>query len=169
MGACRNSHITLMANRTDYYLVKYSRAYAADDPDRFLAQPTSTDAEWQHFSAPYLQLTLEQRSSADEPLSARFQIKWSPPAVQSNITRQEAAILVRYCNRLFVRFVSDVWVVQEDIDLHSLAAFSASSGRQSGSSTGLKVVYRDSVVGFRYLHPRIIAPGQNPVWLHFSF
>lgn len=60
------------------------------------------------------------------------------------------------------------FVNQEDIDLLS---FSKINNLQNGKVNGiagdaglpLKAVYRDCVVGFRYLHPLHASQSQNPV------
>lgn len=56
--------------------------------------------------------------------------------------------------------------VQEDLEL---LAFSSEEMIQSQKQVfavhglPLKAVYRDAVVGIRYLHPRVVPPGASPV------
>ncbi|KAF8554195.1 hypothetical protein OG21DRAFT_1509207 [Imleria badia] len=60
-------------------------------------------------------------------------------------------------------------VVFEDLELlsfSSLPAFQASAALQSDQGLPLKAVYRDAVVGIRYLHPRTIPPGSQPASYH---
>jgi hypothetical protein len=53
--------------------------------------------------------------------------------------------------------------LQEDIDLNSFSPVITAPKKSQNQSVPLKVVYRDSVVGFRYLHPRVIPLGASPV------
>lgn len=59
-----------------------------------------------------------------------------------------------------------VW--QEDVDLLSFSNIDSMQHGRANSIIGdaglpLKAVYRDCVVGFRYLHPLHVPQNQNPV------
>lgn len=51
--------------------------------------------------------------------------------------------------------------MQEDLDLLSFSSIPQSQAHPQGLP--LKAVFRDSVVGVRYLHPRVVATGATPV------
>lgn len=53
--------------------------------------------------------------------------------------------------------------MQEDIDLSSFSPAFTTLQKTPSQSLPLKVVYRDSVVGFRYVHPRVLPTGTLPV------
>ncbi|KAF8497656.1 hypothetical protein JB92DRAFT_3146650 [Gautieria morchelliformis] len=139
-----------MTAQANYALLKYSRSYSSDDPARFSHQPTSSDHEWQHFSNPKLQLSLKNATPSGPFRSARVKIVWI--AGGGGLQREQQENIA----------------VLEDIDLNSFLPTSTAPKKSHHQSVPLKVVYRDSVVGFRYLHPRVIPPGASPAFRRFQ-
>ncbi|KAH9951531.1 hypothetical protein B0H21DRAFT_684747 [Amylocystis lapponica] len=117
---------------TSYTLAKYSRSYT---------QPTAgssqTGAEWQHFVNPVIRLVLDiRKSSAGELESFRMRILWSldaggPDAMDTDQREEDLELLA----------------------FSSLPSFQERVGVPQGMP--LKAVFRDCVVGIRYLHPRV--------------
>ncbi|KAI5890561.1 uncharacterized protein SCHCODRAFT_02690501 [Schizophyllum commune H4-8] len=111
-----------------YVLCKYSKSY-----------PTSAEssAEWQHFVNPVIRLVLDVRKRSDggELESVRLRILWSMNSDDATGAND---------------------VVFEDLELLSFASFLARPSQRSNLSQGLplKAVYRDNVVGIRYLYQR---------------
>ncbi|KIY74328.1 hypothetical protein CYLTODRAFT_484647 [Cylindrobasidium torrendii FP15055 ss-10] len=110
---------------TSYFaLKKYSRSY-----------PNINNADWQHFSNPTINLTVDARTASNGELeSVRLRILWEMDSANH--------------------------IQLEDIEL---LEFSANGMRQQ---TPLKAVYRDSMVGIRYLHPRQLTA--NPTYRRFQ-
>ncbi|OCH91449.1 hypothetical protein OBBRIDRAFT_886969 [Obba rivulosa] len=134
-----------------YDLLKYSRCYAPS--------PLSSgqgDLEWQHFSNPTIRLVLDARKPDKGDLeSFRLRIIWSlNNGPNSTETDQRD-------------------VVFEDLDLlsfSSIPALSAQSVHSTAAAQGLplKAVFRGSVVGIRYQHPRITPAGATPLFRRFQ-
>ncbi|KAF5370562.1 hypothetical protein D9758_001874 [Tetrapyrgos nigripes] len=107
-----------------YVLQKYSRSYPS--------AKENANGEWQHFTNPIIKLILDiKKSSSTELESVRMRIIWTMSPLDSSSDRNEVAF--------------------EDIDLLS---FSSISSRNQLQSLPLKAVYRDSIVGIRYLASR---------------
>ncbi|KAL1755125.1 hypothetical protein FB107DRAFT_214227 [Schizophyllum commune] len=118
-----------------YVLSKYSKSY-----------PTSAEpsAEWQHFVNPVIRLVLDVRKRSDggELESVRLRILWSMNSDDATGSND---------------------VVFEDLELLSFASFLSRPSQRSNLSQGLplKAVYRDNVVGIRYLYQRENDPTTN--------
>lgn len=56
-------------------------------------------------------------------------------------------------------------IVQENVDLLSFSSLSDTQQICNSQGLPLKAVYRDSVVGIRYLHPLSTQPNSSPVRL----
>lgn len=148
------SHCT--TSTSTYILDKYSKSY-----------PTFGEgsSEWQHFNNPVIRLTLDVTKAPNEELqSVRVRIIWTMNSGDANSTTE--VVLVRkniVVNGLCLLLIP----FQEDLDLLSFS--SPPSRKQQAQGLPLKAVYRDSVVGIRYLHPR--DSDSNPVsllFLHYS-
>ncbi|KAI6104043.1 hypothetical protein EDD16DRAFT_1492858 [Pisolithus croceorrhizus] len=132
-----------------FSLTKYSRSYGGSATHSQLA----AENEWQHFTNPVMKLLLEVKKSpsSGELLSLRLRILWciDMQAVDTQVDQRE--------------------VVFEDLELLSFSSLSASRA-PNGSEQGLplRAVYRDAVVGIRYLHPKTVPPGCQPVYRRFQ-
>ncbi|KAK7472646.1 hypothetical protein VKT23_000759 [Stygiomarasmius scandens] len=110
---------------TTYVLQKYSRSYPSTKENN--------NSEWQHFTNPTIRLVLDIKKSSDAKLeSVRLRIIWSMNASNDDLSDRNE-------------------VVFEDIDLLS---FSSLSSCNQAQGLPLKAVYRDSIVGIRYLISR---------------
>ncbi|KAJ8090357.1 hypothetical protein PM082_018953 [Marasmius tenuissimus] len=121
------SHCLTTATAT-YTLQKYSRSYPNTGQ-------TSSN-EWQHFTNPLIRLVLDVQKSASNQLeSVRLRIIWSLEGGPGPNSTNE--------------------VVFEDLDLLSFSSipFRNRLERQQPEGLPLKAVYRDTIVGIRYLHP----------------
>ncbi|KAF9648566.1 hypothetical protein BDM02DRAFT_3187004 [Thelephora ganbajun] len=133
---------------TTQVISKYSRAYSTD--------PTGSqnpDGEWQHFSNPVLKVILDvKRSEVEDRLeSFRLRVLW-------NMNTEGNAMDVDHREFVF-----------EDVDLLLFSTDpSASLQTQLTQGLPLKAVYCDSLVGFRYLHPRPTPPGSSPTYRRFQ-
>lgn len=127
-----------------FALTKYSRSYGGGATHSQLA----AENEWQHFTNPIMKLLLDVKKSpsSGELLSLRLRIFWciDMQAIDMQVDQRE--------------------VVFEDLELLSFSSLSAFR-TQNGSEQGLplRAVYRDAVVGIRYLHPKTVPPGCQPV------
>ncbi|CCM01920.1 uncharacterized protein FIBRA_03992 [Fibroporia radiculosa] len=121
---------------TVYDLLKYSRSSAQ-------VNGTANQAEeWQHFSNPTIRLFVDvKKSSVGELESFKTRVVWSLNAGNDTMD------------------VDQREVVFEDLDL---LTFSSMNQIQMAQGFPLKAVYRDAVVGFRYLYPRTIPVGTPP-------
>ncbi|KAG7087332.1 hypothetical protein E1B28_013307 [Marasmius oreades] len=112
-----------------YTLQKYSRSYP--NPSQ------SASNEWQHFTNPLIRLILDvQKSASDKLESVRLRIIWSIEGGTGPNSTNE--------------------VVFEDLDLLSFSSIplrNRSERTQQPEGLPLKAVYRDTIVGIRYLHP----------------
>ncbi|KAI0695480.1 hypothetical protein BC835DRAFT_1414870 [Cytidiella melzeri] len=135
---------------TAYVLTKYSRAYPSH------TNTTDLDAEWQHYTNPVIRLVLDLKKKGNGELeSYRVRVLWSINQVAS----LEAMDVDRHD------------VVFEDVDLLSFSPLNAQvAQRQNFSIHGLplKAVYRDAVVGVRYMHPPIIGEDARPSYRRFQ-
>ncbi|EGO25672.1 hypothetical protein SERLADRAFT_407970 [Serpula lacrymans var. lacrymans S7.9] len=141
------SHFTTVT--ATYILVKYSRSYPSSAPSS--QAQTSSDVDWQHFVNPVIKLYLDvKKSSTGELVSVRLRIAWFMDDRTEDVDRRE--------------------VVFEDLELLSFSSLSPPNPQAAQIEQGLplKAVYRDSVVGIRYLHPRVIGPGTHPVYRRFQ-
>ncbi|GLB37657.1 hypothetical protein LshimejAT787_0407080 [Lyophyllum shimeji] len=113
---------------TTYALAKYSKSY----PSGPQPNPEFNTAEWQHFTNPSIRLVLDIKKGADLE-SVRLRIVWSMDPSNTPDQRE---------------------VVFEDIDLLTLSCLPhRPAQKQQAHGLPLKAVYRDTVVGIRYLHP----------------
>ncbi|KIK67158.1 hypothetical protein GYMLUDRAFT_37208 [Collybiopsis luxurians FD-317 M1] len=105
-----------------YVLLKYSRSYPQTQQE--------TNSEWQHYTKPVIKLTLSKSSNGGELESAFLRIVW---CIEDSHPQHH--------NEL----------VFENFDM---LTFSSLPSRQDKQQSGLplKAVYRDSVVGIRYLN-----------------
>lgn len=132
-----------------FALTKYSRSYGGGATHSQLA----AENEWQHFTNPIMKLLLDVKKSpsSGELLSLRLRIFWciDMQAIDMQVDQRE--------------------VVFEDLELLSFSSLSAIR-TQNGSEQGLplRAVYRDAVVGIRYLHPKTVPPGCQPVYRRFQ-
>ncbi|KII92758.1 hypothetical protein PLICRDRAFT_102889 [Plicaturopsis crispa FD-325 SS-3] len=136
--------MALTTATTTYTLLKYSRSY----PTAVELPPKKADSEWQHFTNPVIQLFLNVTKLPTGALASvrlRIQWLWNHGGDAMDIDQRET---------LF-----------EDIDLLS---FSDLSSQSQSQGLPLKAVYRDCVVGIRYLHPRVIPAGAAPVYRRFQ-
>ncbi|KAF4572660.1 hypothetical protein EYR40_004259 [Pleurotus pulmonarius] len=122
-----------------HILTKYSKCYV---PAHSSTQSSQTDGagEWQHFVNPVLELVLDIKKSRlnNELESVRLRILWNMDT--SGIKNE---------------------VLFEDLDL--LAYSDIPTSGQPIPGLPLKAVYRDAVVGIRYLYPIIATPDAQPV------
>ncbi|KIJ15017.1 hypothetical protein PAXINDRAFT_99798 [Paxillus involutus ATCC 200175] len=143
------SHYT--TTTASYILSKYSRSYSS--PSSVQGGQTQVESDWQHFTNPVMTLFLDvKKSPSRELVSVRVRILWSMD-IESNDMHADRRE-----------------VVFEDLELlafSSLPAYRASTA-QSDQSLPLKAVYRDAVVGIRYLHPRTIQSGCQPTYRRFQ-
>ncbi|KAJ7595091.1 hypothetical protein C8J56DRAFT_822279, partial [Mycena floridula] len=142
------SHSTTSTSR--FILQKYSKSYPKSHNTNVYGNDSATD--WQHFTNPVIRLILDiRKASGDgsgELESVRMRIQWS---MSEDGSEQQ----------------NDV--VFEDLDLLTFSALPMNNKPQKKSaaqSLPLKAVYRDSVVGIRYLHPREFSP--NPSYRRFQ-
>jgi len=164
---------------TSYVLVKYSRAYPTKRTTQNTQSGSELASEWQHFTNPTIRLMLDvTRSSKENIESVRLRVLWQinneTDIGNNNQPDVVFASLFFYDNLkhqtlLYDRFSDSC--SQEDLDLlsFSLDSVSLNARKQTLESLPLKAVYRDTVVGIRYLHPRDVS-GEVAVrsFLHFS-
>ncbi|KAG1865809.1 hypothetical protein DFJ58DRAFT_152364 [Suillus subalutaceus] len=133
-----------------YPLAKYSRSYPTSSTS---SQNAAIDPEWQHFVHPVINLYLDaKKSSAGNLVSVRLRIIWNfDSSTNSKDVDQREIIL-------------------EDLDLLSFSSISNSKTNSAQPDHGLplKAVYRDAVVGIRYLHPRTADSTCQPVYRRFQ-
>lgn len=148
--AATTSSMSLHTTTTALFaLTKYSRSYGGGATHSQLA----AENEWQHFTNPIMKLLLDVKKSpsSGELLSLRLRIFWciDMQAIDMQVDQRE--------------------VVFEDLELLSFSSLSAFR-TQNGSEQGLplRAVYRDAVVGIRYLHPKTVPPGCQPVYRRFQ-
>ncbi|KAG2121330.1 hypothetical protein BD769DRAFT_1361433 [Suillus cothurnatus] len=133
-----------------YPLAKYSRSYPTNSS---FSQNPATDAEWQHFIHPVLNLYLDvKKSSTGNLVSVHLRIVWN---FDSSTNSKD---------------VDQREITLEDLDLLSFSSIPnprPNSG-QPDHGLPLKAVYRDAVVGIRYLHPRTADSTCQPVYRRFQ-
>ncbi|KAJ8595673.1 hypothetical protein M405DRAFT_782789 [Rhizopogon salebrosus TDB-379] len=132
-----------------YSLAKYSRSYPTSASSQI--QPTAD--EWQHFVHPVINLYLDAKtSSAGQLVSVRLRIVWNfdSNTNSTNVDQREITL--------------------EDLDLLSFSSLpnSSTNSRQPDHGLPLKAVYRDAVVGIRYLYPRTADSTGQPVYRRFQ-
>ncbi|EKM60635.1 uncharacterized protein PHACADRAFT_167950 [Phanerochaete carnosa HHB-10118-sp] len=128
---------------TTYTLTKYSRAYPSQSTGS-----QENDSEWQHFTNPVIRLVLDLRKSARGELeSYRVRVLWSLNAGKDMME------------------VDQQDVIFEDLDL---LLFSDPPAQNGPHGLPLKAVYRNAVVGVRYLHIRNLSAGASPVYRRFQ-
>ncbi|KAG2342473.1 hypothetical protein BDR05DRAFT_983245 [Suillus weaverae] len=133
-----------------YPLAKYSRSYPTSS---LSSQNPTTDAEWQHFVHPVINLYLDaKKSSAGNLVSVRLRIVWNFDSSTNNTDVDHREITL------------------EDLDLLSFSSIlnSRTNSGQPDHGLPLKAVYRDAVVGIRYLHPRTADSTCQPVYRRFQ-
>ncbi|KAG2153722.1 uncharacterized protein EDB93DRAFT_1239672 [Suillus bovinus] len=129
-------------------LAKYSRSYPTTSSSSSSQNP-ATDAEWQHFVHPVINLYLDaKKSSTGNLVSVRFRVVWN---FDSNTNSAD---------------VDQREIILEDLDLLSFSSISNSKTNSGQPDHGLplRAVYRDAVVGIRYLHPRTADSTHQPVY-----
>ncbi|KAH7916544.1 hypothetical protein BJ138DRAFT_1052384 [Hygrophoropsis aurantiaca] len=122
-----------------YILGKYSRSYPSSTQPATQSQ-TAADSDWQHFVNPIIKLLLDAKKSPNGDLvSVRLRIVWlmSGATDEMDVDQRE--------------------VIFEDMDLLSFSSLPTFNSHPSQPDHGLplKAVYRDAVVGIRYLHPKL--------------
>ncbi|KAF9807576.1 hypothetical protein IEO21_08159 [Rhodonia placenta] len=131
---------------TTYNLVKYSRSYPQ------AAGPDQLDQEWQHFTNPVIRLVVDvKKASGDDLENFRTRILWTLQASSDcmDVDQRE--------------------VVFEELDLLTFSSIPSLKDRiVTSQGLPLKAVYRDAVVGIRYLHPRIVPAGTTPSYRRFQ-
>ncbi|KAK0212893.1 hypothetical protein DFS33DRAFT_79172 [Desarmillaria ectypa] len=121
-----------------FTLQKYSRSY-----------PTSTGSEWQHFTNPTIRLVLDAKNASGGDLeSVRLRIIWTMDNGDPMDTTTGNQVLF------------------EDLDLLSFSSLPFRQHQRQSQGLPLKAVYRDLVVGIRYLHPREYSA--NPTYRRFQ-
>ncbi|KAI0062890.1 hypothetical protein BV25DRAFT_1899609 [Artomyces pyxidatus] len=130
-----------------YVLTKYSRSYpSATSAPSAVARADQLD--WQHFVNPVIRLVLDvQKASNGDLESVRLRILW-------NMTTGQDAM-----------DIDQREIVFEDIDLLSFSTMPSAAAPQN---LPLKAVYRDSVVGIRYQHPRVCPPNTPASYRRFQ-
>ncbi|KAJ3807981.1 hypothetical protein EV368DRAFT_2013, partial [Lentinula lateritia] len=113
-----------------YTLVKYSRSYSNSAQD--------TNSKWQHYTNPTLKLILDVKKSltTGELESVLLRIVWS---MENSYAQDQSE----------VSFVSNF---RENFDLLSFSSFPTRQTDRQQGGLPLKAVYRDSVVGIRYVN-----------------
>ncbi|KAJ3834620.1 hypothetical protein EV361DRAFT_528064 [Lentinula raphanica] len=108
-----------------YVLVKYSRSYPQGVQE--------TNSEWQHYTKPTLKLILDVKKSLStgELESVFLRIIWS---MENSYAQDQSELTF------------------ENIDLLSFSSFPAGQTDRAQGGLPLKAVYRDSVVGIRYIN-----------------
>ncbi|KAF7437094.1 hypothetical protein PC9H_003928 [Pleurotus ostreatus] len=126
-----------------HILTKYSKCYISGSSTQ--SSQVAGGGEWQHFVNPVLELVLDIRKSRlnNELESVRLRILWNMDT--SGIKNE---------------------VLFEDLDLLAYSDIPASA--QPMPSLPLKAVYRDAVVGIRYLYPIIATPDAQPAFRRFQ-
>ncbi|TFY53978.1 hypothetical protein EVG20_g9892 [Dentipellis fragilis] len=128
------SHTT--TSTSSYTLLKYSRSYPSASG---MSQAAPKDMEWQHFANPVIQLVLDVTKNTDTTLaSVRLRIIWNMELAQDPADASQRDVIF------------------EDLDLLAFSECVNDPRHQVVNMQGspLKAVYRDSIVGIRYLHPR---------------
>ncbi|KAL4254246.1 hypothetical protein ABKN59_002877 [Abortiporus biennis] len=123
-----------------YILLKYSRSYPH-------ASGSQIGDDWQHFTNPVIRLVLDvKKRSSGELDSYRLRILWNINT-GTDLVETDARE-----------------VVFEDLDLLAFSSVPCIQSQRTSNPGGLplKAVYRDCIVGIRYLHPRITPPGMSP-------
>ncbi|KAJ3923912.1 hypothetical protein F5877DRAFT_73849 [Lentinula edodes] len=108
-----------------YTLVKYSRSYPNSAQD--------ANSEWQHYTKPTLKLILDVKKSltTGELESVFLRIVWS---MENSYAQDQSEVSF------------------ENFDLLSFSSFSTRQTDRQQGGLPLKAVYRDSVVGIRYIN-----------------
>lgn len=135
-----------------FTLQKYSRSY-----------PTSAGSEWQHFTNPTIRLVLDAKNASGGDLeSVRLRIIWTMDnGDPMDTTAGNQVLFVRISRSNSQPSFTDRNTLQEDLDLLSFSSLPFRQHQRQSQGLPLKAVYRDLVVGIRYLHPREYSA--NPV------
>ncbi|KAK0225866.1 hypothetical protein IW262DRAFT_1457121 [Armillaria fumosa] len=121
-----------------FALQKYSRSY-----------PTSAGSEWQHFTNPTIRLVLDAKNASGGDLeSVRLRIIWTMDNGDPMDSTAGSQILF------------------ENLDLLSFSSLPFRQHQRQSQGLPLKAVYRELVVGIRYLHPREYSA--NPTYRRFQ-
>ncbi|KZV69951.1 hypothetical protein PENSPDRAFT_675901 [Peniophora sp. CONT] len=130
-----------------YTLKKYSRSYPNTGAGSSSQAPSGS--EWQHFTNPVLRLSLDITKSAPSGIleAVKLRIVWIMNNGGDSMDVDQSE------------------VVLENLDLY---AFSSMTGAHRMSSPPLKAVFRDSVVGIRYLHSRSGGLGSGQAFRRFQ-
>ncbi|KAJ8480946.1 hypothetical protein ONZ45_g15479 [Pleurotus djamor] len=133
-----------------HILVKYSKCHSHSGGSDQSTQPPEGPGEWQHFNNPTLRLILDTKKSllTKELESVRLRIVWTIEAAGSQNE-----------------------VIFEDLDLLSYSDINTPASHANGqaaSNVPLKAVYREAVVGIRYLYPLAPNPNAQPKFQRFQ-
>ncbi|VDC01646.1 unnamed protein product [Peniophora sp. CBMAI 1063] len=130
-----------------YTLKKYSRSYPNSGSVSSSQAPAGS--EWQHFTNPVLRLSLDTTKSAPSGIleAVKLRIIWIMNSGDESMDVDQSE------------------VVLENLDLY---AFSTMPGAHRMSSPPLKAVFRDLVVGLRYLYPRGGGMSSNQTFRRFQ-
>ncbi|KAI0032458.1 hypothetical protein K488DRAFT_85825 [Vararia minispora EC-137] len=133
-----------------FALKKYSRSYPKTNRG---SQPSApSDAEWQHFVQPELRLTLDitKGSPAGTLEAVKLKIVWDISSGDDMMDSDQPEVAL------------------ENLDLLAFSYASEMTQSQSVQSPPLKAVYRDAVVGMRYLVQRSSGTGVAPLFRRFQ-
>ncbi len=123
-----------------FNLQKYSRSY-----------PNVNGTEWQHYANPTIQLTVDAKNASNGELeSVRLRIVWTMDNGDALSTNQ--IVFVGHITLLMPVLLN--YSMQEDLELLAFASLPFRNPQKQSHGLPLKAVYRDTVVGMRYLHPR---------------
>jgi hypothetical protein len=158
---------------TVYTLAKYSRAYpskrAAQRAQKESQNASELASEWQHFTNPTIRLVLDVKSTPNDGIeSVRLRILWQINSeMDSGYNNQQDVVFVGHGFFYPIGVEINVFF-QEDLDLLSFSNDIAPGVAHMHNLEGLplKAVYRDTVVGIRYLYSREI--GAMPVRFSIS-
>ncbi|EIM83055.1 uncharacterized protein STEHIDRAFT_114094 [Stereum hirsutum FP-91666 SS1] len=141
---------------SSFIVNKYSRSHpspsanSSGSKEDGVTSSQNAEVEWQHFTNPTIRLVLDiKKASTDELESVRLRILWymdSGGAADFGKTEP---------------------VVFEDVDLFSFSSLD-NNHTNTGQGLPLKAVYRDCVVGIRYLHPQTVPLFTLPIYRRFQ-
>ncbi|EIW83055.1 hypothetical protein CONPUDRAFT_71689 [Coniophora puteana RWD-64-598 SS2] len=131
----------LSINSLSYTLVKYSRAHPAHSPAQSSNGVSDISQSWQHYTGPAIKLHLDTKKHLDGRFaSVHLRVAWF---LDNNARQPDMIFLLRR---------------QEDVDLLEFSSLPPQN-YSDVQSLPLKAIYRDNVIGMRYLHPTRIQPG----------
>ncbi|PPR05837.1 hypothetical protein CVT26_010117 [Gymnopilus dilepis] len=137
-----------------YVLSKYSRSYPSKRTAQSNQSQIGTDlaSDWQHFTNPVIRLVLDVKSARNgEIQSVRLRILWRLSDDLNTSAKQADMVFASP----FLRFSGSMHL-----------AYTRATKKRQIEGLPLKAVYRDSVVGIRYLHLR--EENATPVYRRFQ-